>query len=191
MKLPTLDSFSTRMPALRVKQAELHVEINKRKASCAVIRARMQEAPNPGNEHEVRLRKLLGEEPVAVTLPDAQQLKELLAELEILNAALGTINAEIQKETRLASNKLLEAVRPEVMGLGGKFADAFLALRSAHLEYIEFIDSVEATGANIETLRVRPHGLSDPRDLSGNYPYGLRDFADAGFMSKSLAPKAI
>jgi hypothetical protein len=50
--IPSLDSFSVKLQQLRAKKAELHVEIAKKKAECAVIRARMQkvwstpEAPN-------------------------------------------------------------------------------------------------------------------------------------------------
>ena len=57
-----LDSFSTTLPALLAKKAELHVEISKRKAECAVIRARLNEgARDPGNAQQVRARQLIGD----------------------------------------------------------------------------------------------------------------------------------
>jgi hypothetical protein len=191
LKIPPLDSYSPRLVQLRAKKNELHVEIQNRKAECAIIRARMQKTPDPGNEHESRLRKILGEEPVTVRLPDADRLKELLTELDALNAAMGTIDAAILNETRLASNKLLEAVKPELVRLGNKFAQAFLALRSDHLGYNQFVDLVEDAGGNISTLRLTPNGLSDPRDASGNYAYGLREFVQAGYISKSVVPEYI
>jgi hypothetical protein len=61
-QIPPLDSFSTLLPALRKKKAELHVEISKRKAECAVIRARLNEgALDPGNAQQIRARQLIGE----------------------------------------------------------------------------------------------------------------------------------
>ena len=62
MKIPRLDSFSTTLPALRAKKAALHVEISKRKAECAVIRARLNAgAADPGNAQQIRARQLIGE----------------------------------------------------------------------------------------------------------------------------------
>jgi hypothetical protein len=192
LKIPPLDSFSPRLATLRSKRAELYVESQNKKAECAIIRARMQKTPDPGNENESRLRKILGEEPVTVRLPDADRLRELLTELDVLNAAIGTIDTAIQNETRLASNKLLEAVKPELLRRGSAFAKAFLALRFEHLEYIKFVDEIEDAGGNVSALRLTPNGLSDPRDSSGsNYRFGLREFAEAGFLPESAAPKAI
>jgi hypothetical protein len=151
----------------------------------------MQDAPSPGNEHERRLSEILGEKPVAVALPDPEQLRALQKELEILNAAVSTIDAAIQAETRFASNKMLEAMRPEINRLGSKFAAAFLALRSEHSEYVEFIDKLDDAGGNVSAIRITPNGLSDPRDSCGNYSYALREFAEAGFVSHSVVPKAI
>jgi hypothetical protein len=162
-----------------------------RKAACAIIRERMQKTPDLGNENESRLRKLLGEEPVTISPPDTQRLKQLLTELEDLNAAAGVIDAAILTETRIASNLLLAAVKPEVLRLGSNFGNAFLTLRSKHHEYNKLVDDIEEAGGNVSALRIRPNGLSDPLDLSGNYPHGLREFADAGYISKSQAPKAI
>jgi hypothetical protein len=192
LKIPLLDSFSPHLTRLRAKKAELNIETSKRKAACAIIRERMQkQIPHPGNDNEVRVRKILGETPVAATLPDQEQLWQLLTELEDLGGAAGVVDSAIVTETRIASNLLLAAVKPEVLQLGNKFAKAFLTLRAEHLEYNKFVDAIEDAGGNISTLRIRPNGLSDPSDLSGNYPHGLRDFADAGYISRSLAPEAI
>jgi hypothetical protein len=122
---------------------------------------------------------------------DMERLTNLLRELEDLNIAKSIVEGAIQNEMRAASNKLLEAVKPELMRLGKKFAQAFLALRSEHLEYNQFVDSIEDAGGNISTLRLTPNGLSDPRDASGNYAYGLREFVDAGYISKSVVPEYI
>jgi hypothetical protein len=62
MKLPTLESFSPRLQMLRAKKAELHVEITKKKAECAVIRARMHQGMvDPGTAQQHRARQLIGE----------------------------------------------------------------------------------------------------------------------------------
>jgi hypothetical protein len=191
MNLPTLDSLSPRRAQLRAKKAQLHVNISDLKSQCAVIRARMQDSPSPGNEHERRLSEILGEKPVVASLPDPEQLRTLQKELEVLNAAVSTIDAAILAETRTASNLLLDAVKPEVIRLGNNFAKAFLALRAEHLKYVELVDLIDDAGGNVSALRITPAGLSDPRDRSGNYSYGLREFAEANFISKSVAPKVI
>jgi hypothetical protein len=191
LKIPSLDSYSTRLPQLRQKRAGLLVSASSLKSQCAVIRDRMQDSPSPGNESENRLREILGETPVVVSLPDPAQLRALQKELEILNAAVSTIDAAILAETRTASNLLLEAARSEVNRLGSKFAKAFLALRSEHLEYLEFVDMIDEAGGNVSAIRITPNGLSDPRDRCGNYSYALREFAEAGFVSHSVVPKAI
>jgi hypothetical protein len=61
MKKHNLDEFSTQRPLLRAKRAELHTEITKRKAECALIRERIQkDAIERGNDHENRVNALLG-----------------------------------------------------------------------------------------------------------------------------------
>jgi hypothetical protein len=61
MKLATLDSFSPRLQQLRAKKAELHVEIAKRKAECALIRERIQKGMiDPGSAQQHRARQLIG-----------------------------------------------------------------------------------------------------------------------------------
>jgi hypothetical protein len=192
VKIPPLDSYSTRRVALQQKQAEFHVKITALKAEGAVIRARLQKGEvNPGNEAERRLSDILGETPVVASLPDPEQLLTIQKELEVLNAANAAIDAAIQAETRFASDKMLEHLKPEIIRLGNEFAKAFLALRDKHLAFIEFTDSIEDAGGSVSAIRIRPAGLSDPRDRTGNYQYGLREFAEAGYINPSLAPKVI
>jgi hypothetical protein len=124
-------------------------------------------------------------------LHDAESLTQMQHELEDLDVAVKTIDGKIQNETRLASNKLLEAVKPELLQRGSKYANAFLALRCEHFEYNQFVDAIEDAGGNISTLRLTPNGLSDPRDASGSYAYGLREFVEAGFLPKSVVPGSI
>jgi hypothetical protein len=124
------------------------------------------------------------------TIPhDAERLPQAQREIEDLDVAVKFIDGQIQTETRIACNKLYEAVKSEVTRLGSIFAKAFLALHAAHLEFDQYVDKLEDAGGNTSTLRIRPNGLSHPRDLSGGYWYGLRDFIDAGFFSKSDLPK--
>src|SRR6202023_241893 len=104
-------------------------------------------------------RRLFGEEPVTVTLPDEERLWQLLTELEDLGGATGVIDSAILTETRIASNLLLDALKPEVLRLGSKFANAFLTLRAEHLEYNKLVDAIEDAGGNASTLRIRPNGL--------------------------------
>jgi hypothetical protein len=104
--------------------------------------------------------------------PDEATLRALFVELTDLQAACAAVDAAIQTETHIASNKILEAVKPDAMRLGGVFAKAFVALRSAHTEYNSFVDAVVSTGANVESLRLHINGLRDPADSSGNYPIG-------------------
>jgi hypothetical protein len=193
LKIPSLDTFSPRLKTLRSKRADIHIEIQNKRTECAVIRARMQKTPDPGNEHEVRLRKILGEEPVNVRLPDADRLKQLLTELDALNAAMGTVDAAILNETRIANSLLLAdpAVKQELLRRGSAFAKAFLTLRDEHLAFNDLIDALEDQGVSVGDIRLKPNGLSDPRDRSSSYQFGLRSFAEAGYISKSMVPEYI
>jgi hypothetical protein len=94
-------------------------------------------------------------------------------------------------ETRYANNKLIESVSPEITRLGKKFADAFRDLHAAHLEFDDYIDGLEDVGASVGQFRIRPNGLSHPKDLSGSYAYGLKEFIDSGFFQKSNMPKVL
>jgi hypothetical protein len=190
--MKSLDSFSTSLPLLRAKKAEFQVDIGKLKAECAVIRERIQRcAIDPGNDHSNRVNKLLGRPTMPVVDSDEVRLRALLVELTDFQNAAHAVDAAILTETRLASNKMLDAVKPEASRLGSDFAKAFLALREAHLKYVKFVDDVDSTCTNVESLRVYPPGLSDPSDRSGNYAYGLREFVNAGLISKSMAPEYI
>jgi chromosome segregation ATPase len=191
LKLPSLDSFSTRLPQLRQKQAEFHVEITNIKSQCAIIRARMQKSPNPGNEHEIRLRELLGETPVAVSLADPEQLRALQKELEALTASVSILDREILAETSYANKKLIESVKSEIGRLGSAFANAFAELHARHLEYDQLIDDLEDVVASVGMFRIRPNDLSHPKDRSGAYAYGLQEFIDNKFFSVSNLPKVL
>jgi hypothetical protein len=104
---------------------------------------------------------------------------------------MGTIDAAILHETHIASNKLLEAVKPEVTRLGSNFAKAFLALHAAHLAFDQYVSSLEDAGGNVSALRIRPNGLSHPTDRSSAYFYGVREFIDANFLNKNDMPKVL
>jgi hypothetical protein len=122
---------------------------------------------------------------------DTDRLPVLLRELEDLNIADNIVNGQIQAESRLAGNKLIESVRPEIMRLGSKFANAFRDLHAAHLEWDDYIDSLEEAGASVGVFRIRPNGLSHPKDMSGSYAYGLREFVDSGFFAARDLPKVL
>jgi hypothetical protein len=182
---------SPRLSTVRAKMAELQVEKARLKADGAVIRSRIQNAPHPGNEHERRVKEILGETPVAVELSDADQLRSLQRKIETIDAALAVLDAEFQKELRIVNNDLVVSVRPEIKRLGSKFADAFRDLHAAHLEFDDYIDDLENVGASVGQFRIRPNGLSHPKDLSGSYAYGLKEFIDLGFFQKSNMPKVL
>ena len=98
---------------------------------------------------------------------------------------------KLPKELRLANNRLIDSVRPEITGLGNEFAKAFANLHARHLDFDQYIDDLESVGASVGQFRIRPNGLLHPRDLSGGHAYGLNEFIDAGFFSKSNMPKAL
>jgi hypothetical protein len=106
---------------------------------------------------------------------------------------MGTIDAAILHETRIANNLLLAdpAVKQEILRRGSAFAKAYLMLRDEHLAFNDLIDALEDQGVSVGAIRLNPNGLSDPKDRSGSYQYGLREFVEAGFISKSVVPKAI
>jgi hypothetical protein len=128
---------------------------------------------------------------VTNTPADTERLPVLLRELEDLNIADSIVNGQIQTETRLAGNKLIESARPEITRLGSKFANAFRDLHAAHLEWDDYIDSLEEAGASVGVFRIRPNGLSHPKDKSGSYAYGLKEFIDSGFFIARDLPKVL
>jgi hypothetical protein len=191
--IPPLDSLSPRLAMLRIKREEKHEEIPPLKARCAEIRARLRSGglPDLGNENENRVRAILGEEPLPSKLPDVDDLTQTLTKLDIVNSAISVIDRAILIEAQSASNKMYDSVKPEVMRLGQGLAKAYVDLHSAHLAFDQFVNDLEDAGGNVSTLRIRPNGLSHPMDRCGAYFYGLREFIDAGFLSKSDMPKVL
>jgi hypothetical protein len=122
---------------------------------------------------------------------DIERLPVLLRELEDLNVADAIVFGQTQTEERLAGNNLIDSVKPEITQRGQNFAKAFLALHAAHLEWDDYIDSLEEAGASVGAFRIRPNGLSHPRDRSGSYAYGLKDFIDAGLFTARDLPKVL
>jgi hypothetical protein len=122
---------------------------------------------------------------------DVERLTQLLGELEDLNIAANIVEGKLQTETRLAGNKFVESIRHEIDRLGNNWANAFVGTHAAHLEYDEFIDVLEDAGASVGQFRIRPNGLSHPKDLSGNYAYAIKEFIDSGYMTQSNMPKAL
>jgi hypothetical protein len=192
MKPPNLESFSDNLPTLRAERNKRFVKIQPLKAECAEIRLRLQSGtPNPGNQEEVRLRALMGKEPIPLVLPDQEQLTTLLVTINHLNAEISTLDAEILKETSVANNRLIESEKARIGRLGSAFANAFAELHARHLEYDQLIDDLEDVGASVGQFRIRPNGLSHPKDRSGAYAYGLNEFIDAGYYSKSNLSKVL
>jgi hypothetical protein len=193
MKPPNLESFSDNLTTLRAERNKRFARIQPLKNQCAEIRLRLQSGgtPNPGNQEEVRLRALIGKEPIPLVLPDQEQLNSLLVTINHLNAEISTLDAEILKETRVASNKLIDSQKEEIKRRGSAFANAFAELHARHLEYDQLIDDLEDVGASVGQFRIRPNGLSQPKDRSGAYAYGLIEFIDAGYYSKSSLSKVL
>jgi hypothetical protein len=173
-----------------MKNVELDAEIAKLKAEGAAIREQLNKGTlDHGNDHQVRARKLLGED-VSVVPASIERLSQVQRELTIRGTARNINTGKIQNEERIAGNKQYEAVKPEVDRLGRKFAEAFRDLHKAHLEFDEYVSRLEDAGGNVSALRIRPNGLSAPSDRSSSYYYGLIEFIDAGFVSKGDMPKA-
>jgi hypothetical protein len=192
MKPPNLESFSERLPTLKSERNKRTTEIQRLKTECAEIRARLQSGtPNPGNEEEVRLRTLMGKEPIPLVRPDREQLNVLLVTIDKKNAEVGAFDAEILKENRVANNKLIESEMDGIKRRGNKAAKALADLCEADLEYELHLDSLEEVGATVGQYRIRLPGLGSPRDISSGYAYSLREFIDAGMISTSDLPKAL
>jgi hypothetical protein len=192
MKQPNLESFSDKLPLLRSERNKRTVEIQRLKTECIDLRVKLQSgnAPNPGNAEEVRLRKLMGKEPIQLVLPDRERLAALLITLNNLNADVSTFDAEILKETQLANKKLIASEMDTIKRNGSECAKALLYLCAACLHQDEHLDSLESVGADVGQYRIRLSGLGSPRDLSSGFAFGMREFIDSGFMSKSDLPKA-
>jgi hypothetical protein len=128
---------------------------------------------------------------VTESLSDRDQLQANLQKLEVINAAISTLDAEILKQSGLASARMIESVKSEITRLGSAFANAFAELHARHLDFDEYIDSLEEVGASVGQFRIRPNGLSHPKDRSGAYAYGLQEFIDSKFFSASGLPKVL
>lgn len=192
MKIPKLTERNPRLGELESKRNGLHAEKASKVAEAAVVRVRLQQAPNNGNAAENRVRHLLGEAPLPSAAPDMSRLEALLTELHDLNKAISILDASIQNEKAIASRAVCSEVKPEVTRLGKNFAKALVALHSTHSEYIKFLDSVEDTGASIGSLgRVWPSGLGHFADRSGTYHYAFREFLETGLIDKASIPEAV
>jgi hypothetical protein len=191
--MKSLDSYSPKLPQLRLKRAELFATAAKHRAECAEIRARLQNAPSAGNGQENRVLALLGETSQKSTTPsDTERLDELLRTLTDLNAATAMIDSQIQAETRIASTKLCEAVASQHTLLAKDYAKKLNALHAADLTYNAFLDSVEDSGAQTTSLgRVNRSWLGHPKDVSGGYRYALHELADAKYISRNELHEAI
>jgi hypothetical protein len=192
--MPALESFSTQLLKLRAKQAELWVEINKRKAECAIIRERLQKGESDtGNAQQLRVQQILGGSPVTTAIvPNQEQLWQMQREIEDYTAAAGRVDGEIRKEIRTASIKLCESVAPEHARLAKAVATDVIALHTSYSNYLAFVDSVQDANASTSSLNiVTPTPLGNPKDLSGMFFYTLREYIDAGFLKKSDMPKAL
>lgn len=192
MKISTPAEVNPRLAELEAKRNSLQAQRTAKVAEAALMRARIQESPNAGNAAENKVRAILGEPLLPAAAPDMQRLEELLVELSTLNAALGKLDGLIEKEKSIASRVVCEQVKPEVSRLGKKFAKALIDLHGAQNEYHALLERVQDTGAAIGSL---PHvfisGLGSARDRSGMYSYAIKDFIEAGYLSKSDMPRAL
>jgi hypothetical protein len=187
--IPTPSELHPRIAELESKRNALHAEKITMVAEAAMLRARIQESPSNGSAAENRVRAILGEPTIPDVSPDMPRLQELLVKLQAVNTALAILDGEIQKQRLVGQRLVLESVKPEVDGLGRKFATAFLDLHTAHTNYNKIIDSLEDIG--VSAIRVLPYGLGWPTDRSGTYHYGTREFVEAGYLKASEIPKAI
>jgi hypothetical protein len=128
---------------------------------------------------------------MTIKLPDTEQLIKNQHKLDDLGAAMSLVDAEIQKETRIANNKLIESVSPEITRLGSAWAKAFIEGHAKHLEFDEYINVLEDLGASVGQFRIRPNGLSHPKDRSGNYFYAVKEFIESKFLTQSDMPKVL
>ncbi|WP_256807797.1 hypothetical protein [Bradyrhizobium sp. Bra64] len=192
MKIPKPTELHPLIAELETKRNALHAKKTAKVAEAAAIRSRVQESPSNGNAAENKVRAILGEPLLPDSAPDMPRLEALLLELNTLNTALGQLDSKIQKERNIGSRLVCEATRPEVTKRAKAFANALLAFHAAHLEYDRYFDEIENTGTNVSSLnRVFLTHIGSPRDPCGGYHYSLRDFVDAGIISRSDMPQVI
>jgi hypothetical protein len=190
--LPTPAQLHPRIRELEIKRNKLQAERTAKLAECAIIRARLQNAPSAGNAADNRVRAILGEAPVPETAPDKDWLDELLKDLHALNSAIGVLDHELYTQRNIGSRMVCDAIRPEVTKRAKVFAQALLDLHAANADYDRFIDEVENTGTNVASLnRIFMSHVGSPRDPCGAYYYSAREFVDAGIISRSDLPKEI
>jgi hypothetical protein len=123
---------------------------------------------------------------VTESLSDRDQLQANLQRLEVINPAISTLDAEILKQSSLASAKMIESQMDEIKRLGKRFAEAFLATRDTHLEYETFVNRLEDAGGNVSALRISPAGLVNPSERNSIYAYGARELSEAGFLPNDV-----
>lgn len=192
MKLPTPKEVHPILIELETKRNSLNAEKAYKVTEAAMVRARLQTSPSTGSAAENKLRAILGQPLVPDDAPDLPRLQALLEELNVINAALNKLDGIIRKERDVASRLACEVVRPEVMKRAKAFAKALLEMHTANLEYDRYLDDIENTGTNVSSLnRIFLSYIGSPRDPCGGYHYSMRDFVDAGIISRSEMPQAI
>jgi hypothetical protein len=191
-KIPTPTELHPRIAELESKRNKLQTDRTAKVAEAAIIRARIQEAPDTGNAADNRVREILGEAPLADSAPDMPRLEQLLIELNDLNRALGILDNEIRNQKNIGSRMVCEAVKADVTKRAQAFAQALIDLHAANIEYDRYLDEIENTGTNISSLnRVFLSYIGGAHDPCGGYHYSLRDFVDAGVITRSEMPKEI
>ncbi|MGY4364069.1 hypothetical protein ACVW1A_000134 [Bradyrhizobium sp. LB1.3] len=192
MTIPKPTELHPLIAELENKRNSLSAEKATKVAEAAVVRARLQNSPSTGSASENKLRAILGQPLVQDDAPDLPRLQALLQELTVINEALNKLDGLIQKERDVGSRLACEVVRPEVVKRAKLFAKALLELHAANQEYERYFDEIESTGTNVSSLnRIFLTHIGSPRDPCGGYHYGLRDFVDAGIISRNDMPQAI
>jgi hypothetical protein len=189
-----MNNFNTpRLIELVSKRNAEQVEKTTMIAEIANMRARMAtESSGAGNAAENRVRAILGEAVQPDTTPDISKLEAMLQELNIRNRTIAILDDLITTEKAAASRLLCKAEKPEVDKRGKAFARAFVELHAAQLEYHDYLDRIQDTGASIGSLpNVFISGLGNAKDRSGQYWYGMKDFIGAGYLSPSDKPKEL
>jgi hypothetical protein len=170
MKFPKPAELHPRIVEIETKRNKLQTEKAVKVAECATIRARIQIAPSSGNATDNRVRALLQEPLLADTAPDMPRLEALLVELHDLNKAIGILDHAIYNERIIGSKLVCDSVKPEVTKRATVFAQAIIALHTAHTDYDSFIDEIETSGTNVASLHriFLSHIGSPPSDSRPN-----------------------
>ncbi|QIG92445.1 hypothetical protein [Bradyrhizobium sp. 6(2017)] len=190
--IPKPADLNPRLAELESKRTSLHAEKTAKVAEAAIIRARIQDSPSNGNAADNRVREILGEAPLPDADPDMPRLDKLLMQLNDLNRAIGILDNEIHNQRAIGSRLVCDSVKPEVTRRAKVFAKALLDLYEAHAEYDRYLEEIESTTVNISSLnRVFLSFLNSPRDPCGGYHYCMREFVDAGIITRSDMPQAI